>query len=198
MKAATGTNNYDKCNAATGDMRLNGTDLKYYHFDELGSTLLLTDASGVQRESAVVTHTIDTRYDLPSEQTIRCREGYEYVVGVQVPITIKKLEYNSISEIFKIFEDGPLVMSTADFRRNPYILIAIENKDPQFNVRIDGVLCFLGDNSNRDCWFRLHSIVLGIVVLTDPDNVCLSLDKDRNNLLITDKKTGKIRLRRPI
>ncbi|MHB1459801.1 MAG: RHS repeat-associated core domain-containing protein [Armatimonadota bacterium] len=34
-------------------MRLNGTDLKYYHFDELGSTLFLTDANGVQTDKYV-------------------------------------------------------------------------------------------------------------------------------------------------
>ena len=34
-------------------MRLNGTDKKYYHFDELGSTLFLTDANGIQTDKYV-------------------------------------------------------------------------------------------------------------------------------------------------
>ena len=34
-------------------MRLNGTDKKYYHFDELGNTLFLTDANGVQTDKYV-------------------------------------------------------------------------------------------------------------------------------------------------
>ncbi|MHB1459800.1 MAG: RHS repeat protein [Armatimonadota bacterium] len=55
VKAATGTEYSYKCNSATaaGDMRLNGTNLKYYHFDELGSTLFLTDANGVQTDKYV-------------------------------------------------------------------------------------------------------------------------------------------------
>ena len=34
-------------------MRKNGTDLKYYHFDELGSTLFLTDTNGIQTDKYV-------------------------------------------------------------------------------------------------------------------------------------------------
>ncbi len=34
-------------------MRKEGTDLKYHHFDELGSTLFLTDANGVQTDKYV-------------------------------------------------------------------------------------------------------------------------------------------------
>lgn len=53
MKAAIGIDYSYKRNAATDFMRLNGSDKKYYHFDELGNTLFLTDANGVQTDKYV-------------------------------------------------------------------------------------------------------------------------------------------------
>ena len=50
-----GTTTYFYVREPNGEliMRKSGTDYKYYHFDELGSTLFLTDANGIQTDKYV-------------------------------------------------------------------------------------------------------------------------------------------------